>query len=57
MAGYTNKQRPPSPCKITDTDNRMTVIRGEGKWGEDEEDKGDHIYGDGRKLDQVLSTQ
>lgn len=29
----------------------MVVARGEGKWEDDEEGKGDQVHGDGRGLD------
>lgn len=33
--------------RLIDTDNSRVVTRKEGKWGKNEEGKGDQIYGDG----------
>lgn len=43
-----NKQNKETNLKLIDTDKRMAVTRGEGVWGDDEESKGDQIYGDRR---------
>ena len=39
-----------------DKENRLVVTRGEGGWGVAKRSKGAHMYGDGLKLDLVVST-
>lgn len=50
---WNRKQQTKQTTKLIDTGNSIVVARGEGGWGEaeDEEGNGSQIYGDWRRLD------
>ena len=50
--GYKSHQRRSKQNKqFADTGNTVLVVRGDRRWGEQEEGEGGQIYADGRRLD------